>query len=182
MKFRLLAGIHHEREPDGTVRRYSAKDAKVVIITTDRNLVQIFGPSKFERVDYAEPSAAEVNTTGVVVPTATRLAQKVLQGQAPANPPPTTPKSPKKPPPPAPKPSPKSARQVEESAVAVAEPEEDAGLGEDVTAEFPTAIEMGFQVYRRDGLHQVVEQSTTRPLHPEPLDAEGVEAFVEQYA
>lgn len=53
--------------------------------------------------------------------------------------------------------------------------------GLDVTERFPRAVDEGFEVMKREKQYHVYEKGQTKPLNEDPLERDGVEAFVDQY-
>lgn len=200
--FKILGGRYLDRKTGIT---HAANDPATEVVESDDDLVKIWGTNKFQRIDYAQPTPKELPAearapltteqklcahkfepqSGVCIKCGAGRIQVQLAAQ-PKRPARNQPKTngaaahaepvagPAKMPAvvkrkPAPAPEPEDA------------PEEPAQneYGADVTDQFPTAQEMGMNVYRRDNEYTVTDADDGRALNTKPLSRKQVPTFIE---
>lgn len=197
--FKILGGRYLDRKTGIT---HAANDPATEVVESDDDLVKIWGTNKFQRIDYAQPTPKELPVaarapltteqklcahkfepqSGVCIKCGAGRIQVQLAAQPkrpPRNKPQDQPKTngaavvtpaPKAQARPRPAPEPEDA------------PEEPAQneYGADVTDQFPTAQEMGMNVYRRENEYTITDADDGRKLNSKPLSRKQVPTFIEE--
>lgn len=203
--FKILGGRYLDRKTGIT---HAANDPATEVVESDDDLVKIWGANKFQRIDYAQPlpkklpaeARAPLTTeqklcghkfepqSGNCIKCGAGRIQVQLAAQ-PKRPPHTKPQD-------QPgtngeavvTPAPKAQAQARQRPSPAPEPEDapeapaQNDYGTDVTDQFPTAQEMGMNVYRRDNEYTVTNADDGVPINSQPLSRKQVPTFIEDQA
>lgn len=164
--YRVLAGQHYEKHLDGSTRCYDADD----IVTTEKDLVEMFGSAKFEKMGTSEiPVFAEESKEPNIAKTVkdetvldeTSNPKDVIDNEHEGDPETSDASSEET----------VSSTVIEGQPIINVPPEEHPRFGVDRTADFPTAELLNLKVYWKKDRFKVVDPAVKKAINRKKLDS-----------